>query len=85
MGIDSGDCLSAMLVSFLGYHPEWLLPPLFWFIVERYVISGRYQRVLDRMVPRVPFGWHRRRVEDIHRLKLKDQEDREKEIESSLF
>jgi len=78
--------LAQCMLVFWIYHPEWLVPSFCFGLSLNAMLlfPGRYQRVLDRMVPNeflsvgIAAG-----PEDIgDALKLKDQEDRDKEIES---
>ena len=78
--------LAQCTLVFWIYHPEWLVPSFCFGLSLNAMLlfPGRYQRVLDRMVPNeflsvgIAAG-----PEDIgDALKLKDQEDRDKEIES---
>ena len=78
--------LAQCLLVFWIYHPEWLIPSFCFGLAMNALLlfPGRYQRVLDRMVPNeflsVGIAAAPEDIDDA--LKLKDQEDREKEIES---
>ena len=78
--------LAQCLLVFWIYHPEWLLPSLCFGLSLNAMLlfPGRYQRVLDRMVPNefLSVGIAAASEDIDAALKLKDQEDREKEIES---